>query len=322
MTKLVYFRMFSLICALVVGPAALAETFPNAPITFIIPSAAGSTLDQLARAVGKAVAIESNVSVIVDNRPGANFNIAAQAVARAKADGYTIFFTSNTSQAVNPHLFKKLSYDPVKDFSPVAGLALGSYILLGSPNLQANNVAELLALAKERPGKLTFGSGTSATRVAGELFKQLSGTDLLHVPYKSVPFAVTDLLGAQIDLAFVDTVNALPQIKAGKVKALGVTTAQRSPLAPEIPTLSEAGVKGYELTFWVGTYVPAGTPQAVVTRLNELLVRGARSSTASQVYRSSGMEIFTTSPEGLRTFQADELTKWGRIIKGAGMEPE
>lgn len=193
---------------------------------------------------------------------------------------------------------------------------------MGSPSLKANNVSELLALAKERPGKVTFGSGTSATRVAGELFKQLSGTDLLHVPYKSVPFAVTDLLGGQIDVAFVDTVNALPQIKAGKLKAFGVTTAQRSPVTPDIPTLSEAGVKGYELTFWVGTYVPAGTPQAVVSKLNELLVRGARSSTAAQIYRSSGMEVFTTSSEGLRIFQEAELLKWGRIIKGAGMEPE
>ena len=318
---MVNLRIISL-CALIVGAPAQAENFPSAPITFIIPSAAGSTLDQLARAVGRAMAIESNVSVVVDNKPGANFNIGAQAVARAKPDGYALLFTSNTSQVVNPHLFKKLNYDPVTDFIPVAALAVGSYILLGSPSLKANNVSELLALAKERPGKVTFGSGTSATRVAGELFKQLSGTDLLHVPYKSVPFAVTDLLGGQIDVAFVDTVNALPQIKAGKLKAFGVTTAQRSPVTPDIPTLSEAGVKGYELTFWVATYVPAGTPQAVVSKLNELLVRGARSSTAAHIYRSSGMEIFTTSSEGLRIFQKAELLKWGRIIKGAGMEPE
>lgn len=308
--------------ALVLGSPAQAETFPEAPIKFIIPSAAGSTLDQLARAVGQAVSTESNVSVIVDNKPGGNFNIAAQAVAKAKPDGYTIFFTSNTSQTVNPHLFKKLNYDPVKDFAPVAALAVGSYILLGSPNLQANNVSELLALAKAKPGTLRFGSGTSATRVAGELFKQLSGVDLVHVPYKSVPFAVTDLLGGHIDVAFVDTVNALPQVKAGKLKPLGVTTAQRSPLAPEIPTLSEAGVKGYELTFWVGAYVPAETPQVVVSKLNGLLVRGARSNIAAQVYQSSGMEVFTTGPEELKRFQAAELGKWGRIIKDAGMKAE
>jgi len=288
----------------------------------VVPFAAGSGTDQLARAIGQAVTNDTKVSVVVDNKPGANSFIGAQAAAKAKPDGYTVFITTNTTQAANEHLFKKLPYDPVKDFTPLTALGRGGLIMVVNPALPVKNVSEFIALAKSKPGKLTFGSGSSSSRVAGELLKQMTDTYILNIPYKSNPFAVTDLLGGQIDMMIVDMLTSLPQVKAGKLKALGVSTLQRSPLAPEVPTLAEAGVKGYEMTFWFAAYAPAGTPVDVTTKLSDMLVKAARSSSAAPFYQATGTEIFTSNPEELRKFQAAETLKWGRIIKGAGIDPE
>ena len=301
---------------------AQAQSFPDKPVTFIVPFAAGSATDQLARAIGQAMTQETKQQVIVDNKPGANAFIGAQAAARAPKDGYTVFITTNTTHAANEHLYKKLPYDPVKDFEPVTLLGRGGQIMVVNPSLPANNVQEFIKLAKSRPGKLTFGSGSSSSRIAGELFKQMTGTYIVNIPYKSNPPAVSDLLGGQIDVMITDMATGLPQVKSGKLKALGVSTTQRSALAPEIPTISEAGVKGYEMTYWFAAYVPAGTPQPVVARLNELLVKAARSGTAAHFYGSTGTEILTSTPEDLRKFQQAESQKWGRIITSAGIEKE
>ena len=301
---------------------AQAQGFPDKPITFVVPFAAGSATDQLARAIGQAVTNDSKVSVVVDNKPGANSFIGAQAAAKAKPDGYTVFITTNTTQAANEHLFKKLPYDPVRDFAPLTALGRGGQIMVVNPALPVNSVSEFIALAKARPGKLSFGSGSSSSRVAGELFKQMTGTYILNIPYKSNPPAVTDLLGGQIDMMITDMATGLPQVKAGKLKALGVSTRQRSPLAPEVPTIAEAGVKGYEMTYWFAAYGPAGTPADVTAKLSDMLVKAARSSSAAPFYQASGTEIFTSSPEELRKFQAAETQKWGKIIKSAGIEPE
>ncbi len=312
------------LCALsALAPAlGLAQAFPDKPITFVVPFAAGSATDQLARAIGQAVTSDTKVSVVVDNKPGANSFIGAQTAAKAKPDGYTVFITTNTTQAANEHLFKKLPYDPVKDFAPVTALGRGGQIMVVNPSLPVNNVKEFIALAKSKPGKLSFGSGSSSSRVAGEMFKQLTGTYVLNIPYKSNPPAVTDLLGGQIDMMITDMATGLPQVKAGKLKALGVSTKQRSPLAPDLPTLEEAGVKGYEMTYWFAAYVPAGTPADVVGKLNEILVKAARSSGAAGFYQSTGTEIFTSTPAELGRFQVAESQKWGRIIKAAGIVPE
>jgi tripartite-type tricarboxylate transporter receptor subunit TctC len=184
------------------------------------------------------------------------------------------------------------------------------------------NVGEFIALAKSKPGKLSFGSGSSSSLVAVELFKQMTGTYILNIPYKSNPSAVTDLLGGQIDMMITDMATGLPQIKAGKLKALGVSTRQRSPLAPDVPTIAEAGVKGYEMTYWFAAYAPAGTPADVTAKLNDMLVKAARSSTAAPFFKGSGTEIFTSSQDELRKFQASETLKWGKIIQGAGIQPE
>ncbi|KWR89115.1 Bug family tripartite tricarboxylate transporter substrate binding protein [Cupriavidus sp. IDO] len=296
--------------------------FPDKPIRFVVPFAAGSATDQLARAVGQAVTVDSKVTVVVDNKPGANGFIAASDVAKAAPDGYTILITTNTTHAANEHLFKKLPYDPVKDYTPVTALGRGGQIMVVNPQVPAKTVAEFIALAKKQPGKLSFGSGSSSSRIAGELFQQMAHVELLHVPYKSNPLAITDLLGNQIQMMITDTATGLPQVKSGKLRALGVSGKSRSPLAPDVPTIDEAGVKGYEMSYWFAAYAPAGTPQPVVAKLNSLLVKAARSDTAASFYKSTGTEVFTSTPAELARFQSQESGKWGRIIKAANIQPE
>src|SRR5213075_2341333 len=200
---------------------ASAQEFPTKPITFVVPFAAGSATDQLARALGQSISEQVKHPVVIDNKPGASGFLAAQQAAKAPADGYTVLITTNTTHAANEHLFKSLPYDPVKDFAPVTLLGKGGQIMVVNPNVQAKSVGEFIALAKKQPGKLSFGSGSSSSRIAGELLQQMAGIQMLHVPYKSNPLAITDLLGGQIDMMITDTATGLPQVKAGKVRALG-----------------------------------------------------------------------------------------------------
>jgi tripartite-type tricarboxylate transporter receptor subunit TctC len=312
-----------LVAALVaLAPFAAWADFPDKPITFIVPFAAGSATDQLARALGNAVTAESKAAVVIDNKPGANAFIGAQMAARAPKDGYTVFITTNTTHAANEHLFKKLPYDPVKDFEPVTLLSKGGQILVVNNALPVGSVGDLVKLAKAKPGKLSFGYGSSSSRVAGELFKQMTGTYIVSIPYRSNPPAVTDLIGGQIDMMITDMATGLPQVKAGKVKALGVSTLKRTPLAPELPTISEAGVKGYEMTFWFAAYVPAGTPPAVVAKLNEIIGKANKSATVSSFYAQNGFEALGGTPDDLRKFQSAESEKWRKIITSAGIEKE
>lgn len=302
--------------------SAQAQTFPDKPITFVVPFTAGSATDQLARALAQAITADSKVNVIVDNKPGANAFIGAQQVAKAKPDGYTVLIGTNTTHAANQHLYTKLPYDPIKDFEPITTLGRGGQIMVVNNKLPVNSVADFVKLAKASPGKYSFGAGSSSSRIAGEMFKQLTGTYIVAIPYRSNPPAITDLIGGQIDVMFTDMATGLPQVKGGKLKALGVTPRQRSPLAPELPTLEEAGVKGYEMTYWFAAYAPAGTPAPVVAKLNELLHKAARSGAGPAFYQPSGTDVFVGSPTDLRKFQADEAQKWGRIIKAAGIQPE
>jgi len=314
----------ALLAALACAPAAFAQAgkYPEKPVTFIVPFAAASATDQLARALGQSFTEQTKQAVVVDNKAGASGMLAAQAAAKAPADGYTVLITTNTTQAANEHLYKKLSYDPVKDFAPVTGLGKGGQVLVVRAESPYKSVADLLARAKKEPGKLSFGSGSSSSRVAGEMFKQLSHTDILHVPYKSNPNAITDLLGGQIDLMITDTATGLPQIKGGKLRALGVSTTKRLALLPDVPTIDEAGVKGYDMGYWFAAYVPAGTPAPVVQRLHELLVNGTKSAAAKAFFDGAGAEPWTTSPDELAKFQHAEAAKWGKVIKAAGIEPE
>jgi tripartite-type tricarboxylate transporter receptor subunit TctC len=301
---------------------AFAQTYPVKPITFTVPFAAGSATDQLARALGQSITAQTKQAVIVDNRAGASGMMAAQATAKAAPDGYNVLITSNTTHAANEHLYKKLPYDPVKDFQPVTGLGKGGQVLVVRADAAYRSVADIVAKARKEPGKLSFGSGSSSSRVAGEMFKQLSNTDILHVPYKSNPLAITDLLGGQIDMMITDTATGVPQIKGGKLRALGVSTAHRIALLPEVPTIDEAGVKGYDMGYWFAAYVPAGTPAAVIAQLRDLLVAGTKSAATTAFFRDTGVEPWTTTPDELAKFQAAETLKWGKVIKAAGIEPE
>lgn len=232
----------ALVMAALPASAQQAANFPSKPITFVVPFAAGSATDLIARALGQAVTQSTGQSVIVENKGGASGMIAAQAAARAPADGYTVLITTNTTHAANEHLYKKLAYDPVKDFVPLTGLGKGGQVLVVNASAPFNSVQELLEHAKKNPGKLSFGSGSSSSRMAGEMLKQLGGVDILHVPYKSNPLAITDLMGGQIDLMITDVSTGVPQIQAGKLKALGFSTEERSVMLPDVPTIAEAGV--------------------------------------------------------------------------------
>jgi len=296
--------------------------YPDKQFTFVVPFAAGSATDQLARSLGQEVTRITKQAVIVDNKPGASGFIGAEAVKKAAPDGYTVFITTNTTHAANEHLFKKIPYDPVKDYLPVTGLGKGGQIMIVNLATPAKNVQEFIALAKAQPGKISFGSGSSSSRVAGEMFQQLAGVELLHVPYKSNPLAINDLLGGQINMMITDTATGLPQVKGGKVRALAVSTSRRSPLTPELPTIDEAGVKGYDMGFWFAAYVPANTPPAVVNKLHDVLVEATKGAAMQNFYSTTGTDPFTTTPAELGKFQVAESDKWKTIIKKAGIEPE
>ncbi|MEO8249019.1 MAG: tripartite tricarboxylate transporter substrate binding protein [Burkholderiales bacterium] len=296
--------------------------YPAKPVTFVVPFSAGSTTDGLARVIAQEISRETGQSVVVDNKVGAGGSIAAQAAARAAPDGYTVFVTTNTTQSANPHLYKKLSYDPVKDFEPVAALVKGYQMMVVRPTLEVNSVADVIALAKKEPGKLTFGAGSSSARVAVELLQQMTGIKLLHVPYKANPLAITDLVGGTIDLMIVDLTTSLPQVKAGKLKGLAVTSPERLSLVSDLPTMSEAGVKGYEMSYWGAAYAPAKTPAPIVARINELMVKAVATPSVRKFIDSNGMVPYTTSPEELGHFQDGEIERWGKIIKAAGIQPE
>ena len=300
---------------------AAAQSFPDKPITFVVPFGPGSATDQLARAIGQGVTEITGQTVVIENKPGASAMIGAADVARATPDGYRVLITTNTTHAANQHLFKSLSYDPVKDFEPITLLGKGGQILVVRPDFPAKTVQELIDYAKANPGKLTFGSGSSSSRVAGELFKQMTGTDILHVPYKSNPLVITDVLGGQIDLMMADMATGLPQVSSGKLKALGVTMATPSPLAPSVPTIASAGVPGYEMGYWFGAYVPANTPKATVSRLHDILTNASKRDAARNFYEKTGNQHVVSTPDELARFQAQETEKWGTVIKKAGIEP-
>ncbi|MFY9512075.1 MAG: tripartite tricarboxylate transporter substrate binding protein [Rubrivivax sp.] len=314
--------VLALLAAAACAGPAWAQDWPNKPLNFVVPFAAGSATDQLARALGQSLTEQTKQAVVVDNKAGASGMLAAQAAARAAADGTTVLITTNTTHAANQHLYKKLPYDAVKDFAPVSGLGKGGQVMVVRADAPYKNVADVLAAARKTPGKLSFGSGSSSSRIAGELFQQMSGTEILHVPYKSNPLAITDLLGGQITMMFTDASTGVPQIKGGKLRALGVTSSRRMAVLPEVPTIDEAGVKGYDMGYWFAAYVPAGTPPAVVARLNQLLHVALKSPALAQFFDTSGGEVFATTPEALAKFQADETAKWGRVVKAAGIEAE
>jgi tripartite-type tricarboxylate transporter receptor subunit TctC len=302
--------------------AAGAQTYPSQTIKFVVPFAAGSGTDTLARLLGQRVSTSLGQNVIVENMPGGSGVIAAQNVVRAAPDGYTVFITSNTTHASNQSLLKKVPYDAVNDFEPVTKLGTITLALVAHPSVAAKDVKELIAYAKANPGKLTFGSGSTSSRVAGELLKTAAGIDMLHIPYKSNPQVVSDLLGGQISLFFGDVSTSLPPVAAGKLKGFAVSGLKRSPLAPDLPTLNEAGIPGYDLTAWFAAFVPTKTPRPVVDKLNAAFREALADKEVAGKLRAAGIEPETGSPEELKTFVNAEIKKWAKIVADAKIEPE
>jgi tripartite-type tricarboxylate transporter receptor subunit TctC len=300
-------------------PAA-AQTYPTRVIKFIVPFAAGSATDALARITGEHVAKTLGQSVIIENVAGANGVLAAQNVARAEPDGHTVLITTNTTHGANQSLMKTVPYDAQASFEPVTKLGTITLALITNPSVPAKTVQELIDHAKANPGKLTFGYGSSSSRIAGEMLRTMGGLDIRPVPYKSNPQAITDLLGGQIDIIFADISTTMPQVKAGKAAGLAVSTAKRSTLAPELPTMAEAGVKGYDLAAWFAAFVPAGTPKPVVEKLRDALVAAVKATHDKLL--ASGIEPETSTPEELKTFVGAEIRKWADIVKAAGIQPE
>lgn len=297
-----------------------AASYPTKPIT-LVASFAGMT-DQMGRVLGEAISAKTGASVVVDTKPGASGIIAAQYVLQSPPDGHVLFHTTNTTHAANQSLFKTLPYDYVRDFIPVTGVLRGSLMLVVSASSPVKTVAELTDLARKQPGKLSFGWGASAVRVAVELYRQTASLDLVSVPYKTNAQAVVDLLGGRLDFMALDALTAAPHIASGKMRALAVTGEKRMPGFPQVPTMQESGLPGYSMSFWQGIYAPKGTPDAVVQRAAVLLRDAIASPQAQKFMATVGVEPFPITGDELMKFQQAEALKWRAIVSAAGIEPE
>jgi tripartite-type tricarboxylate transporter receptor subunit TctC len=306
--------------ALAAASLAGAQTFPTKPIKLICPFPAGGAVDIASRAIASELAKNLGQTVTIDNRPGAGGNIGGTEAARSAPDGYTLFMTTSGINAINPALYAKMPFDPIKDLAPVVALVSLPNVLVVNPSVKVNSVAELIALAKAEPGKLTYASSGYGTSIhmSGEMFKHMAKVDILHVPYKGSAPAVTDLLGGQVMIMFDNLPSALPHIKAGKLRALAVTGAQRDPLLPDVPTVAEAGVPGYESGVWFGIAVPAGTPREEIARINEAAVKGAKSPEFVKRMTEMGYTIIGGTPEQMAEMNKVETARWGPIVKASG----
>ncbi|AOG24384.1 Bug family tripartite tricarboxylate transporter substrate binding protein [Acidovorax sp. RAC01] len=305
---------------LATSPAALAQAYPSKPITIIVPFAAGGTTDILARVVGQALTTELGQPVVVDNRAGAGGNIGGAAAAKATPDGYTLFMGTVGTHAINASLYKKMPFDPVKDFAPLTRVATVPNLLVAHPSQPFKTVKDMIAYAKANPGKLTFGSpGSGASpHVSGELFRSMTGTDLLHVPYKGSAPAMTDLLGGQISIMFDNMPSAIQHVRSGKLVPIAVTTAKRSPELPNVPTIAESGVPGYEATSWFGMFAPAATPAPVVAQLNKAIVKVLNQPDVKKKIAEQGGDVVAETPEQFAAFIKAETTKWSKVVKESG----
>src|SRR5262245_38757046 len=304
------------------GPTA-AQSYPNRPIKVIVPFVAGGPPDVIARIVADAVAARVGQTIVVENRPGAGATIGTRSVTGAEPDGYTLLFASTTSLSIAPALFKNVEYDPVRSFTPVAGVSIGPMVVVVHPSVPANNVAELVAHAKANPGRLNYGSGVaSPPHIAWGLFTTVTGTDILFVPYRGMAPAMNDLLAGQIQIMIDGTGPLLPHIQEGKIRALAVTGKTRSPDFPHLPTMTETGYPDYVLTFWTGIVGPAGTPPAIVARLNGAINDSLKSPALMEGLARFNVEANITAPQEFAGFIASEAEKWGGIVRTTGIKAE
>ncbi|UUC93898.1 MULTISPECIES: tripartite tricarboxylate transporter substrate binding protein [Comamonas] len=324
-----------LLCTLAALPAVLglsalaaaahAQTpeanWPSKPIRWIVPFPPGGAMDAIARTLGEKAARTLGQPFVIENRPGAGGNIGADFVAKSPADGYTLMITS-IGMATNKPLYRKLSYDPIKDFAPVGVLAVVPNILVtNATQPQIKSVTDVVAAAKAAPGKLTYASAGNGTSIhlAGEVFTSLAGVDMLHIPYKGSGPAVSDLLGGQVNYMFDSITSARPHIQSGKLRALAVTTAKRSTSMPDVPTMEEAGIKGYEVSPWFAAFVPAGTPPAIVKKLNQTLVAAMKQPDVIERFQAIGAEVVGSTPEEAARHLQTESQRWTRLINERGI---
>jgi len=306
--------------ALLAAPLALADSWPSKSLKLIVAFPPGGASDAVGRIYAEKLSEAFKQPVLVDNKPGAGTAIAAEAAAKAAPDGYTLSLAPAGQLTVLPHLNKKLPYDPIRDFAPVSIVASVPYVLAASPNVHAANSKELIVAAKKEPGKLTYSSCGNGTlcHLSGELFKSLTGTDLLHIPFKGSAPAATALLGGEVDLSF-DTLTILaPQIKAGKIKGLIVSSKERSPLIPNVPTATEVGLPQFDVSSWFGIVVPAATPKEIVHRLNHELVRIAKLPEVRERLLAQGLDASYTTPEAFAKSIKDDSARWGKIVQSSG----
>ena len=314
---------FGVVLSVAASGAALAQAYPSKPIKAIVPFAPGSATDQIGRAFAAKMSELLGQTVVVDNKPGANGLLGADAVAKAPADGYTILFGTNSTNAALKHLMKKLPYDQDTAFAPLGYMASVPLIVAVNNDFPAKTLAELVAMAKARPGIITFATASTSQRISSEMFAHMAGIKLTHVPYKSGPTAMTDLLGGQVNMFTADFAVMLPQVQGGKVRALAVTSAKRVAVAPNIPTVAEAaGLKDYELIAFFAAYAPAGTPKDVIAKLNAAINAAARSKDLTDRFAGIGLETNAGTPEALAQRTISESAKWAKAIKDAGIEPE
>jgi len=299
-----------------------ADNYPSKPITIVVPFGPGSGTDTVTRIIAQPLGIALKQTIVVENRPGANGAIAATQVARSAPDGHTLLMSTNSPHSAAPSLNKTLGYNPIKDFAPIARVGSYTFVLVLNSSLPIKSVAELIAYAKANPGTLSFASGNTSGIVAGETLKHSAGIDILHVPYKTVPPALNDVLGGRISMMFTDLTPGLPHLRAGTLRGLAVTRIKRSALLPDLPTLDEADVKGFDMDSWAGMFAPANTPSDIVARLNTELRKIIDNPETKATIANVGFEAFSSSPEELDAFVRAQLIAWTQMIKDAGIQAE
>jgi tripartite-type tricarboxylate transporter receptor subunit TctC len=313
---------FAALALVVAMPAARAAegTFPDHPAKLVVPFPPGGPLDSVGRAIAQKLTEAWGQSVVVENKPGAGGNIGADLVAKSPPDGYTVVMGALSTHAVNPSLYASMPYDAIRDFAPITLVAITPNVLVVNPSLPVHSVKELIAYAKAHPGKLSFGSGSngSAGHLAGELLKADAHLDMVHVPYRGAAPAMQALLAGDTQLMFDNLASAMQQVKAGKLRALAVTTAKRSTLVPDLPTMAEAGVPGFDISTWFGLLAPAGTPAPVIDKWNEAVTRMLREPAMRERLAAQGAEAAPTTPQAFAAFIAAELPKYARIVKASG----
>jgi tripartite-type tricarboxylate transporter receptor subunit TctC len=313
-------RLLAFIAGLAFSLTAAAQAYPSKPIRLICPFPPGGAVDIASRATANELTKILHQSVVVENKPGAGGNLGGAEAARSAADGYTIFMTTSGIQAINPALYAKMPFDPNKDLAPVAPLVSLNNVLVVHPSVPAKSVKDIIELAKKQPGKWTYASSGNGTSIhmSGAMFTQLTGTDILHIPYKGSAPAVTDLLAGQVNMMFDNIPSSLPHIKAGKLRALATTGAKRDPALPDLPTIAEAGVPGYESGVWFGLTVPAGTPKEVIAKLNAAAVQATKQPEFEKRMKELGYNIIPGSPEDMARMNQAELKRWTPIVKASG----